>query len=300
MADQLLDKVLIVTGASSGIGAATAVEAGRAGVRVVVAARRREKLEEVAEQIRVNGGQVLVVPTDVGDPLQVREMIDRTLKQFGRVDVLFANAGFGHFHRFLDESHTDIERQMWRVNYFGAMECIRVATQAMIRNDFAPGHRGHVLICSSIVGLSGLPYYGSYAATKGALHALACSLRCELAEHGIQVTTVYPVGTDTGFSDAVRQMSGTDSTKSNTPQALMQSSEHVARRVVACLGRRSPPPEVWPSRLGHLGAAIWTLFPRLRTYSFRGNARTSRRMLEAVETPSNGSRVAAGQDRPAH
>lgn len=285
MPRRLRDKVLIVTGGSSGIGAATAVEAGRAGMRVVVAARRRDKLEEVAQRVRTSGGQALAVPTDVGDAWQVRTMVEAAVARFGRIDALFANAGFGHFHRLLDATDSETESQMWRVNYFGALECIRAAGAAMVRQ----GGGGHLLICSSIVGHSGLAYYGSYAATKGALHALACSLRGEMAEHGIHVTAVYPVGTDTEFSQAVRRTSGGDALRRSTPRIFMQSSEHVARRVIACLRRRRPPPEVWPSRLAHLGAAIWTLWPRLRTLSFRGQASKARRILEETDRSSGGS-----------
>jgi short-subunit dehydrogenase len=282
MPRNLAGRVLVITGASAGIGAATALAAGSAAMRVVLAARRVEKLEEVAGQVRAAGGQALVVPLDVAEEDQAPQLIERAVDAFGRVDALFANAGFGHFHELIDESSQAAEQQMWRVNYFGALACIRAAGRQMI----GQGDGGHILINSSIVALSGLPYYGSYAATKGALHALACSLRGELLEHGIHVTAVYPVGTDTEFSQAVRRTSGQDVLRSNTPRLFMQTPQHVARRVLACL--RRPRPEVWPSRLSHLGAAIWTLLPRVRTWSFRGHVRKARRTIEPRRDRSGG------------
>src|SRR5438128_1674279 len=121
----LQGKVLIVTGASSGIGAATAVEAARCGMKVTLAARRAAQLEEVADKVRGAGGQTLVLPTDVADARAVDHMVHETVRRFGRIDVLFANAGFGVFQRGIEDTSAVVERRMWAVNYFGAVDCIR-------------------------------------------------------------------------------------------------------------------------------------------------------------------------------
>lgn len=275
MHQPLQDRVLIITGASSGIGAATAVEAGRAGMKVVLAARRLEKLQEVAGRVREAGGQAWVVVTDVADADQVRRMVEGAVQHFGRIDALFANAGYGLFLETINGDHEAAERRMWEVNYFGTVSCVRQAGRVMIEQ----GGGGHIVICSSVVGRSGMSYYSGYAATKAAQHALASSLRQELKPHSIHVSTVHPIGTDTEFSSTVRKLTDThrEGIMRNTPKAFVQSPEHVARCVVRCL--RRPRPEVWPSRSTHFLAAVWTLFPRIRDACFSGLAKKMRQQI---------------------
>ena len=257
---KLEGRVMIVTGASSGIGEALAVEAARAGMKVALAARRTDELERVADRVREAGGHALILPTDVADPAACQQLIDDTVMHWGSLDVLFANAGFGLFHHAEDSKNEEVENQMWRVNYHGAIHCIRAALKRMTAS-------GHILVCSSIAGHTGLPWKATYAATKAALHGFATTLRMELEPHGIHVTTVYPVGTETAFSQTASRLSDEQSPRSKTPSWLVQTPEHVARRMVAAIKR--PQAEVWPSRVSHLMAALWTLFPGLRSFSFR-------------------------------
>ncbi len=279
----LKDRVLVITGASSGIGAATAIEAARQGMRVVLAARRPDKLEQVAGRVRQLGGQVLVVATDVTDRRQVQVLMDATVRQFGRIDAIFANAGFGLFHRGIEDDAAGMEERMWAVNYFGALECIRAAGRVMIRQ----GQGGHILVCSSIVAFTGLPYKATYAATKAALHGLIATLRLELEPHHIDVTCVYPVATDTDFSDTADQISRPDVPRPFVQKALIQTPQHVARCILRCL--RRPRPQVWPSRLSHLGAAVWTLLPRFQQWCFRKHARHTPSGLKERPIPSKAS-----------
>lgn len=284
MSQPLRDRVFIITGASSGIGAAAAQEAGRAGMKVVLAARRKDKLEVVAESVREFGGQALVVPTDVADAEQVRRMVQSAVERFGRIDAIFANAGYGLFLETVNGDHEAAERRMWEVNYFGTVHCVREAGRVMIEQ----GRGGHILICSSIVGRSGISYYSGYAATKAAQHALGTSLRQELKPHSIHVSCVYPIGTDTEFSQTVRRLTDThqEGIMRNTPRAFVQSPQHVARCVIRCL--RRPRPEVWPSRSTHLLSAAWALFPRFRDACFSGLAA---RMQRQIETAKNGDQT---------
>lgn len=274
MAQALRESVFIVTGASSGIGAATAVEAGRAGMRIVLAARRADRLEEVAGRVRSAGGEALVVPTDVSDPEQIERMVDRAMDQYGRIDALFANAGFGHFHEGCSDIG-ELERRIWAVNYEGTRRSVHAVVPHMKRQG-----RGHILFCSSLVGVTGLPYYSTYAATKAAQVGLFASLRGELKPEGIEVTCVYPGSTDTEFHQSIADRCGRDAASEATPSLMMQPAEAVARRVVRCL--RRPSPEVWPNRFLHLLAGIWAWFPRARDVSFRGMARHGRRVLREL------------------
>jgi uncharacterized protein len=223
--------------------------------------------------VRGVGGEAMAVRADVSDPRQVHDVMQRAVDRFGRIDALLANAGFGAFHEMIDPMHRELERRMWETNYFAVVECIRSASRIMIAQNTG----GHILINSSVSALTGLPYKGTYAATKGALHALAASLRLELDEHSIYVTSIYPAATETEFSSVAHALTGPDTPRPRTPRLLVQTPEFVAGRIVRCL--RRPRPEVWPSSGSHLAAAIWALYPRLRTAFFRSYTRDARRRL---------------------
>ena len=257
-------KVIVITGASAGIGAATAVAAARAGMRIVLAARREDKLHDVARTVKVNGGEAMVMPTDIADREQVQQLVDQTVDQFGRLDVMFANAGFGHYAG-VDKLDGELDQRMWQVNYFGTVHCLQAAAAVM-----KPQGSGHLLITSSVLAHLGLPFYSTYSATKAAQHGLAMSLRHELAGDGIDVTCVFPVGTRTEFFETARQLDGRDVVGQNTPDMFMQSARHVAKRILAAM--RRPRPEVWPSRLAHVAAAVFTMFPGLRQAALKSQA----------------------------
>lgn len=275
MFQDIRQRVFVITGASAGIGAATAIEAARAGMHLVLAARREAQLEEVRQKIEAAGGQALAVPTDVADPEQVQRMIDRALERFGRIDALFANAGYGHMHRGEDDLG-EVERAMWEVNYHGAKRSVQAVVPHMRERG-----EGHILLCSSVVAASGLPYYSAYAATKGALMGLSQSLGLELEADGINVTCVFPGSTATEFHANIAARCGRDAASEATPRFMVQSAEAVARRVVLCLQR--PSPEVWPHPLLQFLAGIWRWFPRSRMLSMRSMARQGRRAIEDVE-----------------
>jgi len=267
----------VITGASSGIGAATAVEAGRAGMHVVLSARRRRKLKQVARAVRDAGGEARVAPADVADEAQIEAVMRYTRAKFGDPDALFANAGFGWFHA-MDRELPAVERRLWEVNYFGALRTVRAAARIMKKNG-----GGHILICSSLVSRCGLPYYGTYAATKAALHATAAAMQLELEGDGINLSCVYPGATATEFHERIRERCGHDPADDMTPNFMNQSARQVARSVIRCL--RRPRPEVWPRGLDHAMAALWTAFPRLRTFCLRRLARRARQVLPDAAEP---------------
>ena len=188
--------VLLITGASTGIGAATARHAAEAGYRVALAARSAEKLEQLAAEISANG-DAIAVPTDVTDFAAQEQLVESTLSAFGRLDVAFANAGFGAKRGFLEED-PDQWREMVLTNVLGAAYTIRAVLPA-IRDTAEPGH---ILLTSSVAGRRALP--GSlYSATKHAVTAMAECLRQELRQAGdrIRVTSIEPGMTDTPFFD---------------------------------------------------------------------------------------------------
>jgi NADP-dependent 3-hydroxy acid dehydrogenase YdfG len=186
------DPVFLITGASSGIGAATARRAAEAGYRLVLAARSTDKLEALADEL---GGaeRAIAVTCDVTDFAQQEAMVQAALDSYGRLDVAFANAGFGAARGFLKES-PEHWRDMVLTNVLGCAFTIRATIPALTEA------RGHLLLTSSVAGRRALQ--GSlYSATKHAVTAMAESARQELNETGVRVTAIEPGMVDTPFFD---------------------------------------------------------------------------------------------------
>jgi len=189
--EDLKDTVAVITGASAGIGRATARELARAGVRVVVGARRRERLEALEGEFP---GRLAAVEMDVRSPEDCNQLIHEALDRFGRLDTLVANAGIGMYGGILD--HTDEAlRTMLDTNVAGTVWPIRAAVPHMIEAG-----RGDIVIVASVAGFRGGADEAVYAATKFAQVGLAGSLDRELREKGIRVTTIGPAGTATEFA----------------------------------------------------------------------------------------------------
>ncbi|HEY5708023.1 MAG TPA: SDR family oxidoreductase [Solirubrobacterales bacterium] len=214
------DPVLLITGASSGIGAATA-RAAAGSYRLVLAARRLEPLEELVAEL---GGEAraLAVRCDVTEWDQVQAMAAAAIKRFGRIDVVFANAGFGATRGFLEES-VEHWRSMVLTNVYGVALTIRATLPRLLeRGD------GHFLVTSSVAGRRALP--GSlYSATKWAATAIGEALRAELRQmhenHDIRVTLIEPGMTDTPFFD-------------NRPGEWALRDDDIAKAVIFALEQR--------------------------------------------------------------
>jgi len=187
----LSGRVVVITGASSGIGAAAARACARAGMNVVLGARRAAVLEEVAAECRRMGVSALPVPVDLRLPEDVERLMSKAFETFGRVDVLIANAGAG-FHTSLADATDAQLRDIIDLNVLGVMRCARVAAPLMIAQG-----RGHIITVSSVSAELVWPNDAVYGATKAAVHRFALSLRGELAPHGIAVTDIMPGVIDT-------------------------------------------------------------------------------------------------------
>ena len=188
----MADPVFLITGASTGIGAATARHAAADGYRLVLAARSTDKLESLAEEL---GGseRAIAVTCDVADFAQQEHMVQAALHDFGRVDVVFANAGFGAKRGFLEET-PEHWRDMVLTNVLGAAYTIRATIPALKESA------GHLLLTSSVAGRRALS--GSlYSASKHAVTAMAEAARQDLNDTGIRVTSIEPGMTDTPFFD---------------------------------------------------------------------------------------------------
>jgi short-subunit dehydrogenase len=199
MDDTLMGKTAIVTGASSGIGEAAALELARRGASVVLAARSAEKISALENEILASGGRALAVETDVSDKASVERMSVAATRAFGSVDILVNNAGLGLSGR-VSELRPDDLRHLFEVNVIGAVNCVQAALPFMERG-------GRIINVSSVVGLRAIPMVGGYSSSKFALNALSDAMRVELASRGISVTTVYPGTTQTSFRDNSRRTS---------------------------------------------------------------------------------------------
>jgi NAD(P)-dependent dehydrogenase (short-subunit alcohol dehydrogenase family) len=195
--ETLKSKVVVVTGASSGIGEATARALAGRGATVVLAARAEEKLRFLEREISAAGGQALSVKTNVTDRGSVEAMVERTVEEFGSLDVLVNNAGLGLSGRVEDLRADDL-RYLFEVNLVGPLICVQEALPHINRG-------GRIINVSSVVGKRAIPKVGGYCATKSALNALSDTLRVEVAGRGITVTSVYPGTTRTAFRENSRR-----------------------------------------------------------------------------------------------
>jgi NADP-dependent 3-hydroxy acid dehydrogenase YdfG len=268
----LKDKVVIVTGASSGIGYETALAFAREGAKTVLAAPDEEPLRELAGRIEALGGEALVVPTDVRDRDQVERMVQSAVDRFGRVDVIVNNAGYGLGATIEQTTEQDF-RDLWETNVLGVLYGMQAVLPVMRRQG-----SGHVISVSSAAGRIPFPGIGAYSATKAAVFALTEALRVEEEDAGIRASVVFPIGTRTRFFKDARLI---DSTSSVGPHGPTQAPEHVARRIVACA--RRPTEEVVPYRPLRLGMVLKALFPPLYTFIGRRAYREQLKLARARE-----------------
>jgi len=243
-------RVVAITGASSGIGRATALRLARDGAAVVVCARRADRLDAVAAEIVAAGGQALPVVADVRSGADMETLVARALERFGRLDVMLCNAGFG-VAGAIDEVPPEQMQRLMDINYTGTYHATRAALAVFRRQQ-----SGHIVIVSSIVGKRGVPYMGAYAATKFAQAGLAECLRAELRGTGIHVSVVFPVSTDTEFFDVMEHETGVAVTRAWGPR---QPVETVANAIAGALER--PAAEIYPHAVSRLLVVLNALAP---------------------------------------
>ena len=230
-----MTRVIAITGASAGIGRATALRLARDGAAVAICARRVDRLDAVAAEIVAAGGQALSIAADVTSPDAMNAFAARTVERFGRLDVMMCNAGFG-IAGAIDDIAPEQMHKLIDINYNGTYHATRAALPW-----FRSQRSGHVIIVSSIVGKRGVPYMGAYSATKFAQVGLAECLRAELLGTNIHVSVVYPVSTETEFFEVMSRETGTEVTRAMGPR---QNAEVVADAIARAIER--PVPEIYP------------------------------------------------------
>jgi short-subunit dehydrogenase len=255
----LKGKVAVVTGASSGIGEATARELALRGASVVLASRAVDRLQALQREISASGGVALAFETDVSDRASVEAMVGRTVTEFGSLDVLVNNAGLGLSGR-IAEVHSEDVRHVFEVNVIGPLNCIQTALVHM-------GEGGRIINVSSVVGRRAIPKVGAYCASKAALGALSDALRVEMAYRGVSVTSVYPGTTRTSFRENSRRTR--DEKRGWRPKGV--TPEKVAQRIADAAEKG--PRDVYVTIPDRLFVAGVTLFPGLADRALRAWAK---------------------------
>ncbi len=227
----------IVTGASSGIGRALAIELARQGGKVVCMARREDRLQSLAKEIELMGGTVVCIAGDVTDAAARAKCLESAQSKFGGLDILVNNAGVGAIGPFASSDPQRVRRLM-EVNFFALVEMTRSALPMLQQ-----GRRPIIVNVSSILGRRGVPHNSEYAASKFAVHGFSESIRAEFASAGIGVLVVSPGTTDTEFFDRVLESKGGP----KWPEHKAVTAEMVARATVRAIRRGSHEitPYVW-------------------------------------------------------
>jgi len=225
MSISLQDKVVLITGASSGFGADAARLFAKEGAIVVLAARRKDRLTALSEEIRLAGGKALAVPLDVTVQSQINQAVRTVLDTFGRIDILINNAGVGRLDwlEMLDPvANIDMPID---VNLRGVIQLTHAVLPSMLAR-----HAGQIINMSSVAGLIAPSMYTVYSATKYGMRGFTDALRREVAPLGIQVSGIYPGPATTEFG----KQYGDNPIKRNikVPRWLYMTSEYVARKTV--------------------------------------------------------------------
>jgi short-subunit dehydrogenase len=248
---EIRDLRALVTGASSGIGREIARQLAAQGAKVVLVARREDRLRQLADAIRASAGDVQVVVGDIADPATREAAIRSAQANYGGLDILVNNAGVGAMGLF-EHATADRVRRIMEVNFFALVEMTRLALPLLRQ-----GTRPIIVNISSILGHRAAPYNSEYSASKFAVHGFSEAIRAEFVRHGIDVLIVSPGTTATEFFDSVVEKTGEPSWPAHRPV----SPEEVARQTVRAI--RAGRHEIIPYRLGKFLCWLNRLSPRL-------------------------------------
>jgi short-subunit dehydrogenase len=247
MSVSLRDKIVLITGSSSGIGRVAALKFAAAGAIPVLTARSVDKLLDVSAEIRERYGiEAPVLALDVRSNQQVEQVVSEVFDRFGHIDILVNNAGYGLFRDTVEISNEEIE-DMMDVNYFGLVRMTKAVLPAMLQR-----REGHIINLASIASFFATPTHGAYAATKFAVQGFSEGLRFELHGTGVHLSTINPGPVDTPFFDRAD--------RSTLPKAAsFLSADQVADAVLRA-SRERKPVYILP-RIGRLGLVLRHMFP---------------------------------------
>src|SRR5258706_12107653 len=254
-ADDLDNNVVVITGASKGIGAELAWQLAGKGARLVLAARNEKELEAAAERCRKRGASVVAVKADVSVERDCQAIVAGAVLAFGRLDTLVNNAGASMWARFEDIRDMSILERLMQVNYMGAVYCTHHALPHLRES------KGRLIGVASLAGRTGVPTRTGYSASKHAMTGFFDSLRIELEGSGVTVTMIYPGFVATGIRENATGPDGKAILVSPVKEGEVMGVEECARRIATAIARRER--EVVMTARGKIGLWLKLLAPSL-------------------------------------
>jgi short-subunit dehydrogenase len=225
------DKVVVVTGASSGIGLALVHEYTGRGAKVVAAARSVDKLQHIAQGIIANGGDILVVETDVTREEDCKNLIEKAIGKYGKIDILINNAGIS-MRALFEDLDLEVIKKLMDVNFWGTVYCSKYALKHLLQT------KGSLVGVSSIAGYKGLPGRTGYSASKFAMHGLLEVIRIENMKKGLHVLIACPGFTATNIRNTALSASGAQQGESPRDEDKMMSAAKVAFKIASAIEKR--------------------------------------------------------------
>ncbi len=226
------ENVVVITGASFGIGQHLALQLAEKGAWLALAARSQEKLNAVADQCGRLGGRVVAIPTDVAEPALCQHLIERTVEEYGRIDTLINNAGIGMDSRFDALQDLTVFEKVFRVNFFGAVYCTHYAL------PYLKETRGRIVGVASQRGKFPSATADAYTPSKHAMAGFFDSLRIELADSGVSVTMIYPSWVSTGISTRSLRRDGALTGALSKHEKNAMPVEVCARKILKAVAKR--------------------------------------------------------------
>lgn len=226
------NKIIIITGASSGIGKELALKLSEKNSKLVLASRNKQRLNEVAELCIKNGSEALVVTADVGKKEDCKNIVDQTVKRFGAIDVLINNAGLTMWADFDTVTNLKALEQIMQVNFFGSMYLTHFALPLLIKS------KGQIVGVSSLTGKTGIPTRSIYAASKHAMAGFFDTLRIELKEKDVAVTMIYPGFVSTEVRERALNSDGVPLGKSPVKEKEVMTVEKCVRLMLPVIEKR--------------------------------------------------------------
>lgn len=248
------DKVIVITGASSGIGSASAKLFASYGAKLALAARSIDKLEKLAKEITEDPDRILCVKTDVSSEEDCRRLIDETVRKFGRIDILVNNAGLSMRASFKDVELSVIKRLM-DVNFWGTVYCTKFALPWLLES------KGSVVGVISVAGYAGLPGRTGYSTSKFAIRGFLETLRMEHLDDGLHVMVFAPGYTASNVRNAALLADGTPQGSTPKDESKLMSADEVAKKLAYGLYRRRR--EMILTALGYWDVFFYKRFPRI-------------------------------------
>jgi len=252
--NQKQNAVVIITGASSGIGLAIAKEYAKRNTNLVLAARSLEALDEIAGKLSNSNNNIITVKADVSKENDCKQIVEKTIEAFGRIDVLINNAGISMRACFVETDIKVIHRVM-DVNFWGTVYCTKYAMPYLLKSG------GSVVGVSSIAGYKGLPGRTGYSASKFAMHGFLEALRIENLKKGVHVMVACPGFTESNIRNVALSKDGSQQGESPRDENKMMGADEVARRIVRGIDKRKR--SLIMSREGKLTVLLSRFFPKM-------------------------------------